>query len=503
MDIKQTALSLIGKSRPHTTGGAPAPEQSYEPKETIEISGTFKALEEAPRIERGNPLVQAFEGAKTILSGLASYAGVTTPVADEFAKNGVPERESTCPKVLAVLEQPLGQGMEVCPKEEAAYQALNQTMSGLFPTLERALTDPDAFKADLSKRFQEQKKLHPEAPYDFDFSDYAVPVMKQVGQAINKEVKELHRDIKQFEGKLFSKKKIEDRKVGLQYLNDLREEINDRVERNDFSYRRTQELGYFAACALGHFDMDDIHLRDRMLLPIDSYLQAEDKVDIHEEYRRYRANEFTIHQKPAHKISGFQRVDRQFEEAFFNPDDLEMVSLPTLEPLSEAPFMRLLNKDILLSGIAADPISADGFMRQGRLFWLHDVRHNSAIFSKKKQYEEERNLTPEQIHKLDRRIDVWHGELQHAMDQIEDRHLLNAVDTIVFNTHHDRGIPFVPSSYDENQLRPVTKSLRMMWGVSGQNQRFDNPRKNFKEGYAWVENFWKDRREQERRIVGC
>ena len=423
-------------------------------------------------------------------------------MADEFAKNGIPERQTTCPTVLAVLDQPLGEGMDVCPKEEAAYKALNQTMSGLFPTLEKALTEPDAFKADLNNRFQEQRRLHPEAPYDFDFSDYAVPVMKQVHDAIGKEIKELHQDVRTLEGKRFTRRKVDDRKVGLLYLNDLKEEIYDRIERNDFSYRRTQELGYFAACALGHFDMEDVHLRDRMLLPIDSHLQSEDKVDIHEEYRRYRANEFTIHQKPAHRVSGFQKVERQFEDAFFNPDEMEMVSLPTMEPLSEAPFMRLLNKDIFLSGIAADPISADGFMRQGRLFWLHDVRHNSAIFSKKKEYEQERNLTEEQIHKLDRRIDVWNGELQQAIDQIEDRHLLNAVETVIFNTHHDRGIPFVPSSYDENQLKPVTKSLRLMWGLSGQNQRFDHPRKNFKEAYAWVEDFWKARRDQERQIVG-
>ena len=58
-----------------------------------------------------------------------------------------------------VLEQPLGCGMEVCPKEDAAYGALNGTMKGLYPTLERALSEPDEFKADLQGRFEKQKKI--------------------------------------------------------------------------------------------------------------------------------------------------------------------------------------------------------------------------------------------------------------------------------------------------------------------------------------------------------
>lgn len=444
----------------------------------------------------------ALEGAGTIFSGLASYAGFTKPVTKQFQEQGLPDREQTCPKVVAVLEQPLGEGMTICPKEEAAYKALNGTMKGLYPTLERALSEPDDYKAELQGRFEAQKKLTPDDPYAFDFSDYAVPVFTQVSKAIDKEVKELKDDIKGYEGRFFKKKAIEERQVGLQYLGDLKAEIDDRVERKDFSYRRTQELGYFSSCALGHFDMNEIHPRDKALLPIDSYLQAEDKVGIEEEYRRYRDNEFSVYQKSARSISGFKQVEKPFEEAFFNPDKMEVVNLPTLEPLGEDPFMRLQNKDIYLSGIAADPISADGFMRQGRLFWIHDVRHNSAIFSKKKRYEEERNLSSDQIKKLDRRIDVWNSELKHEIDQIEDRHLLNAVETVVFSIHHDRGHPLVPSVYEKNQLTPATKALRLMWGISGQDQRFDNPRKNFKQAYSWVEDFFSERREQEREIVG-
>lgn len=93
-------------------------------------------------------------------------------------------------------------------------------------------------------------------------------------------------------------------------------------------------------------------------------------------------------------------------------------------------------------------------------------------------------------------------ELQAAMSEIEDPQVAEAVNTLVFNLHHDRGLPMVPSSYDEKQLKPVTKALRLMWGVSGQDTRFDNPGPTFKSAYSWLDGFWKERREQETSIVG-
>ncbi len=496
--------ALIGSG---TVLNSDSKSSTADPKETFVSSHAVSASSEVSgRESAGNIRVSRFDGLKsslasvgTIFSGMAGMAGWTEPVTKRLALEGPEAREPIAPSLLAVLDQPLSPGPEVCAKEDAAYRALNESLSGKYPTLERAMADPDAFKEDLRGRFEAQKELTPEDPYTFDFSDYGVPVLQQIGVAVAKEIKELQVDIKDLDGRSFSRKKIEDRQVGLQFLGELQDEISQRVESGDLSYRRTQELGYFSALALGYFDQGDINLRDRMLLKIDSYLQGEDKVSIQEEYRRYKDNEFTVHQKSS---PAFRTVEKPFADAFFNPEEMELVSLPTMEPLSQTPFTRLMNKDIFLSGIAADPLSADGFVRAGRLFWLHDVRHNSAIFSKKQRYQEERQLTPAQSEKLDRRIDVWNVELTTEMDKLENPQFLAAVDTLVFNLHHDRGLPLVPSTYDENCLDYVPKGLRLMWGLSGQDERFDKPGPTMKAAYQWLEGFWNERRGQETEIVG-
>lgn len=493
---RAAAQCCAAKPRVEESEFSGTPTESFA--STGEVSGNSSNTGHgAIKFGPDGPLKQAIQTAGTILSGVASYFGITRPVTARAARGELKPLPETCPCVMTILEDPC-----MNQKEEACYQALNRHLTGQYETLDQVFADPDRFRKDIEARFEAQKSITPEDPYAFDFSDYGVPVLKQIGVAVDKEIKELHGEVGTLRSKRFKKKDVREREVGLQYLSDLKGEISERVRTGDLSYRRLQELGYFASCILGHFDMEDIHMRDRLLLPIDSYLQSEEKVGIEEEYRRYKDNDFTIHQKKAHAVSGFDKVERTFEEAYFNPERLEMINLPTMEPLDQEPFMRLMNKDIFLAGVAADPLSADGFVRQGRLFWLHDVRHNSAIFAKKKQYELERNLTPLQKSQLDRRIDVWNTELFAAMGEIEDPQLASAVDTVVFNIHHDRGLPLVPSTYDNKEMRPVTKALRFMWGVSGQDTKFDQPRRRFKEAYAWVDGFFKERRDQEKALTG-
>ena len=73
--------------------------------------------------------------------------------------------------------------------EVAAYEARNKkTATGKYPTLEKVLADPDAFVADVTARFEKQKGITPQNPYAIDFSDYALPVLEQVDQALAAEL---------------------------------------------------------------------------------------------------------------------------------------------------------------------------------------------------------------------------------------------------------------------------------------------------------------------------
>ena len=57
-------------------------------------------------------------------------------------------------------------------------------------------------------------------------------------------------------------------------------------------------------------------------------------------------------------------------------------------------FDRLSNRDIFLMGVTQKPIPADGFVRPAADFWIHDARHNSALYARRASYIKEHGLNP-------------------------------------------------------------------------------------------------------------
>jgi len=80
--------------------------------------------------------------------------------------------------------------------------------------------------------------------------------------------------------------------------------------------------------------------------------------------------------------------------------------------------MRLMPKSIEIVGVTAQPIMADGFLRPGGDFWMHDVRHSSVKLQKRQRYIERHQLGEAQMRALDAKAEEWANELEQASQAV-------------------------------------------------------------------------------------
>ncbi len=409
--------------------------------------------------------------------------------------------------------------LTITPEQRQIHDAANASQAEKNPFLAEVMKDPGAFKKELESRFQRQKELTPEDPYQFEFGDYGVPVLKDLDEMLNLEIAELGEKREKglrgtgFRsgisaafgaiGDLFNPFKWFDdpnKDQGIAYLKELQNEVQEHIEKDSISYRRLQELGHYSATALGHFDDEDLGLRDRSMLVVDRYLLGKDRANIAEEQRRFQENDFALFRKDAGD-RGIRRATATFEYDFFNPDRLEMVALPVARSLGPGIFMQLLPHDMFLLGITREPEEADGFNRPGGDFYLHDMRHASSIYTKRKIYEKEHNLSQPQKEKLEVMQSVWKKELTEERKKIESKEMRYAIGFLGFNHHHDRGVPQLPSSFLVEDPDTVCLWLYRALKISGQPTGFEKPKETIKEAYNWLRDFWLERLPQEEAIL--
>lgn len=407
----------------------------------------------------------------------------------------------------------------ITPEQRRIHDAANAQQAEKNPFLAGVLRDPGAFKKDLEARFAQQKRLTPEDPYQFEFGDYGVPVLKDIDEMLSLEIAELaaKRD-KGLTGTGFRAavsaafgaigdlfnplrwSKDPNKDQGIAYLKELQGEVRSHIAADSISYRRLQELGHWSATALGHFDDEDLSLRDRSMLVIDRFLLGKERASIPEQQRRFQENDFALFRKDAGD-HGIRLATETFEHDFFHPDRLEMVALPVARSLGPGVFMQMLPHDIFLLGITREPEQADGFNRPGGDFYLHDIRHASSIYTKRKIYEKEHNLSQAQKEKLEVMQSVWKKEMTEERKAVESKELRYAIGFLGFNHHHDRGIPQLPSSFLAEDPDTIALWLYRALKLSEQPTGFENPKATIQEAYSWLQDFWLKRLPQEEAIL--
>lgn len=401
--------------------------------------------------------------------------------------------------------------------DEKAYVETNVKFAQKYSSFEAILKDPKDYFDNVKARFVAQKALTPNDPYRFDFSEYGIPVIKELRAQLDLKEEEFVKNLEQLKTidenslaplwvkdhfpKFFSKKKmIQDQELGLKYLEEVKVELDSYLGAKSIDYKALQEISFFYSRMAGMFDEKKLNIRDRIMLVIDRHLQGYNKLTIEEEYSLYKERNFRVFHKDS-PVAGFIKAQDLFEKDFADQDEFKILSLPTPEHLGPDIFMRLLAHDIYINGISLNPAAADGFVRPSGDFWLHDLRHSSAIYEERLRYMDKYDLSEVQYAQLQKRMDRWKLELDGERKKIEDKELRYAIGFFMFNFHHDRGIPMVPSSYLRKKVDSVPYLLYAMLKVSKQPIGFKKPHKTMTEAYAWLQDFWLKRLNEEMEIV--
>jgi hypothetical protein len=383
-------------------------------------------------------------------------------------------------------------------RRDHAYEILNADIASQFeePALKWILNDPDQFMSEIEQRFEAQKALTPKTPYQFDYSEFGLPLLKDMEQQLATKLDQL-RALKV--KKESSAKIVHEIEVAINYLSDLAIEVDSHLVARKISYQDLYEISYFFSRAIGHFDARTQNIIQKLYLWSDNVLSGYEQYPIEKEYDLYKQRAFSVFTKQA-KTGGFIRTADGFEEAFHDPNKLRLIIVPTNASLNRDIFMRLNHHNIYFIGVTDVPIAADGIDRPGGQFWNHDIRHSTVMFAKREAYFKSLNLSPAAEAALKRTMDVWYLELLDAIAKIQDPKLRDAVIFFQFNHHHEKGFALAPSTYKDPNPNKDPFLLYMMMETNKQKNSFGI--KYVKLSYQWLKTFWDARASEEQAFIG-
>ena len=169
-----------------------------------------------------------------------------------------------------------------------------------YPQLQSMVKDPDAYFEKVNKQFKEQKKLTPDHPYSFDFSEFGLPLAKDIQGYLTNQLARLKEEQTQFQEKVskrkavmatalrpFDKRKLAEYELYTKYLSELKAEADSIVADNKVSYFHIVEFSYYYARAAGRFTTRTYPLKDRLMLKIDRALEGYKPLSLENEYSLY------------------------------------------------------------------------------------------------------------------------------------------------------------------------------------------------------------------------
>ncbi|MGZ3724402.1 MAG: hypothetical protein ACXWQQ_01295 [Pseudobdellovibrio sp.] len=388
----------------------------------------------------------------------------------------------------------------------SAYEQRGQEIAAKYPAFKDVLLDPQKYFKQLTERFELQKNIDPEHPYDFDFSDWSTPLFTEMHKLLLEKKASLNKRLALMKSnslrQWFNKEKIANVELGLEYFNEMQAELEHHIQSGKTSYRETFEIGYFYARMAGLFDVSvlkSVNLRDRILLNLDEYTEGYEKKSVQAELDLYHARQVQLFDR-ATPISTWQAASKPFEDAIFNKEKLEVIMLPTTEALGEDIFMHLLSTDIHLVAVGVEPIKADGYDRPSGLFFMHDLRHSSFMYYRTMLYKRQYELSREQLDVVSRYMAEQSSELDREIEKLTDRNLAGAIRFYLFNQHHDSGYQYAPSSYLVNNAYHAPFILYTQMLIAGQPRHF-NSIFYIPKARKWVEDFWLKRLDAEEALI--
>ena len=394
------------------------------------------------------------------------------------------------PVLLLFLASTAAAGTRVVAPRTRTTVALDRHLATKYPELSPLLRNPDKFFSTMERRFEQQKQRTPGSPYDFDFSELGMPL-----------VRSLHADLGAELSRQRARPATKESRVAIELLTKLTAEAGGHLERGTVGYKPLIELAYFTSRTLGHFHFATLTRWQRTLLAADRRIQGYKALPLEEERTLYEQRRFDVFQVQSSSPT-MRDAAPAFEHAFHNADKLESLWVPSTAAIDRDVLMRLMPKPIEVVGVTATPVQADGFLRPAGDFWMHDVRHSAVKLQKRERFIARNKLSPKTMAALDSKADAWNGQLEREVAKVEDKSLAAAIRLLAFNFHHDRGFVVAPSEYlGTKGRRWVPGLLYATLKVGGEGVEFGKPISNFRKADAWLTRFWQARLADEHAVT--
>ncbi len=145
-------------------------------------------------------------------------------------------------------------GARTAERYAHATEILNKQLADKYTgVIHTIAADPDAFVADIEKRFAAQKLLTPQTPYKFDYSDVGLPLLRDMDGQLTTKIGQLTK----IRAEALAKnpgKDVSELDTALSYLGDLQKETKGYLSKGKVNYDDLFMVSSYFSRAYGHFD---------------------------------------------------------------------------------------------------------------------------------------------------------------------------------------------------------------------------------------------------------
>lgn len=395
---------------------------------------------------------------------------------------------------------------------EQNYRARNEILSKRYPQLDFVFKDPEAFVVLMKNRFEAQKKITPNDPRLFNFPE-AAPTMKEIKtdlEGFRAEITAEYqkqatglRNIVKVTLRGEQSRKVQTLKKVMDYIDKLHGDISKMTDSNIYPYRDTVYTLYYYSRLRGIFQFKELNIYHQVTKFIDMHMHGYRRLNVDKEIALYESQGSPIVQVRSTIAKEFRTAEVPFKDAFERTDALEFVIIPSVYALGSSAFMHVLPHKIHFLGATNTPVPADGFNRPGGLFWMHDVRHEADRYMKISAYTKAQNLTKKQSETMSLLMQQWHADFLKLKNSIKDPNLKESLDHYHFYTHHDVGVPLIPSMFLNHHKNGMGVYYAFLFHkkFAKENVKFTNWFKVTKETQEVLEKFWKERLPIEQQLL--
>lgn len=396
---------------------------------------------------------------------------------------------------------------------ETNYQNRNAILVKRYPKLEFVFKDPEAFVQTMKSRFEAQKKITPEDPRLFHFPE-AASTMHEIKADLAQFRQELIVELQAQKASLRNRlshtvlgkrsAKVEAITKVLQYTGKLQRDIDTMISSDNYPYRDTIYTLYYYSRIRGIFQFKDLSNYYQVMKYLDMSMHGYRRLNVDAELKLYKEKGSPIVQVRSGKVAAeFRSAELPFRDAFERTDALEYVIIPSVYALGSSAFLHVLPHNIHFLGATNTPVPADGFNRPGGLFWMHDVRHEADRYMKINSYRKAQNLTRKQDEQLTLLMHQWHADFLNMKNSVQDANLKAALDHYHFYTHHDVGVPLIPSMFLNHHMdgMAVYYGFLVHKKMAGQTPGYTAWLKTTRQAQEILTKFWQERLPLEKSLL--